>query len=52
MGEGGHVTDHSFNPVLYEIIRLLPEGNGEFGYELQSTLNVYQRSARESESGP
>jgi hypothetical protein len=45
VGERVHVTSHSFNPVVYEIVRLLPEEDGEFGYRLQSTVNEYQRSA-------
>jgi hypothetical protein len=45
VGERVHVTSHSFNPVVYEIVRLLPEEDGEFGYRLQSTVNEYKRSA-------
>jgi hypothetical protein len=44
-------SSHSFNPtiIVHEIIRLLPEDDGEFGYRLKSTLNGYERSVRESE---
>ncbi|ANY78450.1 hypothetical protein BB934_09590 [Microvirga ossetica] len=52
VGEQVHVTGHTSNPVVYEIIRLLPEDDGEFGYRLRSVLSDNQRSARESEIRP
>ena len=34
---------------IYEIIRLMPESNGEFGYRIKDTANGTQRAAGESE---
>lgn len=34
---------------VFEVIRLMPESNGEFGYRIRNTLNGAQRAAGESE---
>ena len=44
---GTRFTDHSGG--VHEIIRLMPESSGEFGYRIKNTMNGAQRAVGESE---
>ncbi len=37
---------------LYEVVRLLPESNGEFGYRIKGTTEPNERAVLEHEIAP
>lgn len=44
----GRLPDHSGGDV-YEVVRLLPESAGEFGYRIKAAREATERAVRESE---
>jgi len=44
---GTHFADRTSG--IYEVIRRMPESNGEFGYRIKSTANGTERAAGESQ---
>lgn len=37
---------------VYEVVRLLPEANGEFGYRIKAAAEATERAVREHEISP
>ena len=37
---------------VYEVVRLLPEANGEFGYRIKAASEATERAVREHEISP
>jgi hypothetical protein len=44
---GTHFPDRTSR--IYEVIRLMPESNGELGYRIKNTASGTERAARESQ---
>ena len=44
---GTHFADRTSG--IYEVIRLMPESNGEFGYRIKHTASMTERAAGESQ---
>lgn len=44
---GTHFADRTGG--VYEVVRLMPESGGEFGYRIKNTANGAQRAVKESE---
>ncbi len=44
---GTHFADRTSG--VYEVIRLMPESNGEFGYRIKNTASGTERAAGESQ---
>jgi hypothetical protein len=44
---GTHFADRTSG--IYEVVRLMPESNGEFGYRIKHTASMTERAAGESQ---
>ncbi len=44
---GAHFADRTNG--IYEVIRLMPESNGEFSYRIKNSVNGTERAAGESQ---
>jgi hypothetical protein len=47
----GRFADRS-GAGIYQVVRLLPETNGEFGYRIKATNELTERAVREHEISP